>query len=495
VNALEWLRLPWMTWSQRTRRILALAAVVGAGSMAVGYAMERTPDVANLRLTHALALIDAILWAFVLSRTMLLAHEARRMRLPMLERMAAASMVLYAVLTIALPAWGLMLMGSPGSVALTELALGTGFGMGYATLPYWLGGWACLLPLLDNHANAWLPMPGANPTGFLHWATPLACVLWLSVMLFWRWGVRLDDDAARWARPAVLRWHALSVAGRNGAKLEAELLRRRAGWLRPGIDLSHTGPARPAYSLRLALGGWSAPQTTVSRLRQAALVLLNLSILLVAMLAFQIGSHDEAHAVAYAIVWSIFTNASLVAFGFSVFGAVLGPVRAEALRARWSRDNAEMPLLALLPGLGGNAKRALLSASLLPTLAAQAALLVGALGLACWAHLPAGNGVLLLLAQGGGMLVTVTLSIAALGGTALQRVWQSVLTIAATVLILTTTALALLTPNNGVALAQHSDASLAFAGLWAALLLVLLAIGKRGWHAYWQQPHPFLMHR
>ena len=496
MNVQEWLRLPWMAWSQRTRRVFALVAVVVAGGMAVGYAMERTPDAANLRLTHSLAILDAMLWAFVLPRALLLANEAHRLCVPILKRAAAASILLYAMLTIALPAWGLMMMGSPGFVALTELALGAGFGMGYATLPYWLGGWACLLPVFDNHAGKWLPMPGANPTGFLHWATPLACALWLSVMLFWHWGVRCEDDAARWVKPAVLRWRALSVAGRNGAKLEAELLRRRAGWLRPGIDLSHTGPARPAHSLRLALGGWSVPQTTISRLRQVAFVLLNLSILLLAMSALQYFSHDELHAAAYAIVWSMFTSAPLVAFGFSLFGAMLGPVRAEALRARWSRDNAEMPLLALLPGFGSTSdtKRALLRASLVPTLAAQTALLAGALGLACWTRLPAENDVLLLLGQGGGMLATVTLSVAALGGSALERAWQSVLTIAAMVLILTTTGLALLTPNDGAALAQHVDASLAFAGLWAALLLILLAIGRRGWHAYWHQPHPFLMH-
>src|SRR3546814_9658380 len=69
--------------------------------------------------------------------------------------------------------------------------------MGDATLPPWLGVWACLAPLLDDHLGAWLPMPASDPMGFLHWAAPLAAVLWAAIALCWRRAARCDDEASR----------------------------------------------------------------------------------------------------------------------------------------------------------------------------------------------------------------------------------------------------------------------------------------------------------
>lgn len=493
MNLWQLLLLPWMAWSKRTRGLIAWATLVIVGIAVIGHALSHRPDVGHLGLTHALAIIDCVLWGFVLPRSLLLANDAHRLRLPTLARAAATSTVLYAMLTVALPTAVLALLGGNGVVALTELALGAGIGMGYATLPYWLGFWACLTPTLDNHAGGWLPMPGSDPGGFVHWAAPAAVVLWLAVAWCWRYAVRSTGEASRWRTSTVLRWRTFAAMGRSGARMEAELLRRRAGWLQPGIDLRGTGPGRLVGSLRVALGGWGMLQTTRSRLRQAGRLSLSLLFMLALIALLRYTSHDTLRDAAYATVLSMLTSLPAIAFALALFGIVLGPVQAEALRTRWSRDNAELAVLALLPGFvdAAGARRALLAAGLLPTLLVQAALLAGALGSAWWAHLPAINLGLLLLAQGAGLLATVALSVAALGGTMLRRLWQSVLTIAATVLMLTTAGAALLAFGNN-AFAPYLVASPTFFALWAALLVTLLAIGRRGWHAFQHRPHPFL---
>jgi hypothetical protein len=492
---LQLLMLPWMAWSQRMRRIIARTLLAILCLAIAGYVLLRRSAGAGPGLAHGLAVIDCLFWAAVVPRALVLANEARRLRLPVLERAAAISTVLYAALTIVLPAVVVAMLGGSGVVALAELALGAGIGMGYAALPLWLGIWACLAPLLDDHLGAWLPMPASDPVGFLHWAAPVAAVLWAMIALCWRRAARCDDDASRWLKPLALRWRALSAQGRNGARLEAELLRRRSSRMQPGIDLRRVGPDYLVRGLRVALGGWGVPQTVASRLRQAGLVLLNVLFAFALLAALRHVSNDQPRAIAYTVVLSMLASAPVIAFALGLFGAVLGPVRADALRARWSRDNAELAVLALLPGVGGaaHAKRALLKASVLPTLLAQAALLAGMLGVALWAHLPGGNAALLLLAQGGGMLATFALSVAALGGTAWHRGWQSLLIIAAIVLMLTTTGAALFRFGDNL-LAQRLALSPIFLALWIALLAILLAIGRRGWRAFWHQPHPFLPH-
>lgn len=493
MKAWHWLQLPWMGWSQRTRRLLALAVLLLVGIVLIAMATSHKPDATHLHLLHLLAIIDCLLWALVLPRNLLLANEAHRLRLPSLRRAAIASVLLYVVLTIILPAGLMGVLGTNGRVALTELALGAGIGMGYAVLPYWLGFWACLTPTMDNHIGDWLPLPGNHPAGFVHWAAPLAAVLWLAIALSWRFAVRGDDQTPRWLKPTVFRWRTVSTLGRNHAAMEAEMLRRRGKWQQATIDLRGSGPGRAVRSLRIALGGWHAPKTLASLLRQAGKTLLVVAFVAAGLIAMQYLARGRADATAHATVLNLLAHATALGFGLALFGAMLGFVRADFLRSRWSRANAELALLGLLPGLGNatQARHAVLMAGLRPTLLTQAAMLAGILGVAAWQHLPAGNIALLLLAQGGAMLATVTLGVSALGDTALRPVWQSVLTICASVLIITTCAAALFRFGDSL-LAEHVLASSFFAATWTALLALLLALGRRGWRAYRQRAHPFL---
>lgn len=493
MKAWHLLQLPWMGWSLRARRWVALAALAVTALVITASATSRHADTANLWLTHVLAIIDCLFWAFVLPRALLLANEAHRLRLPTLAREAIASLLLYAVLTIALPATLLAAWDGNGMVALTELALGAGIGMGYASLPLWLAFWAFLTPALSDYAYLWLPTPATDSSGFLHWASPLAMALWALIALNWRRAARCDDGTTRWFTPQVLRWRRLSTFGRNGAKLEAEMLRRRSPHWQPSIELRGVGPAKPALSLRVALGGWSAPQTMASRLHQCGQALLGTGFVVAVLAAMQYLAHDRTGLAIYSAMLAMLPSPTAIAFFLSLFAAMACFVRADALRMRWSRNNAELPLLALLPGLGdaAQARRHLLRASLGPTLLMQAVFLAVVLGLARWERLAAGDLALLLLALGSAMFATAALGVAALGGTALRSHWQSALTIAASILIITTSCAAIFR-FGGKVLAEYAFAAPAFFALWAALIACLLILGRRGRHAYRKRPHPFL---
>jgi hypothetical protein len=60
-------------------------------------------------------------------------------------------------------------------------------------------------------------------------------------------------------------------------------------------------------------------------------------------------------------------------------------------------------------------------------------------------------------------------------------------------MMVTTTGAALFRFGDNL-LASRLAASPIFLALWSALLVALRAIGRRGWRAFWRQPHPFLPH-
>ena len=186
------LGLPWMALSQRWRMGIGVCfALLFVGATAVGVIRRRDTN-GVLRTVHAVAGADCLFWAGASSQSLQLAREAHRLRLPALDREVTASLTLYALLTIALPALLLAWLGGNVAVTLTEIGMGAGLGMAYATLPPYLGLIVCFTPMLSDHAGPWLPMPSASPDRFLAWAVPCAVLLWLLIGGFWRSAVRRD---------------------------------------------------------------------------------------------------------------------------------------------------------------------------------------------------------------------------------------------------------------------------------------------------------------
>ncbi|OJW40687.1 MAG: hypothetical protein BGO50_03565 [Rhodanobacter sp. 67-28] len=489
MNFARLLVLPWLAWSQGKRRaLLAVVLAIVAVSVIGGTVSYRPGAAWRLGAAHGAAVFNCLFWAAVLSQLMLLAREAHRLRLPVLGREAVASLALYALLSIVMPVLLLIWLGGDGAVALTEIVLGAGVGMAYACLPSWLGVWAGFVPIFSDHAARWLPMPAASPSGFLAWAVPCAAAVWLLIGAFWRGAVRRDDGLNRARKPILLNlrsyaWHGLD----RGNYPEIESIRRRWRWLQPVVDLHRCGPGRTLFNLRVAMGGLGVPLTPASRARQVAVGLVSMLPAAVGLL-LMLGSDDDPRQVLSGL-----NGTGLTMFLLVVIGAILVLQPVERLRLRWARQNAELPLLALLPGLGDatSLRRALLGAALLYPVGIQLVLTLLLLVLGERLQMDAAGYALLLLGQFAGAGMSVALSLAMLGGLSIHRGWLGVLCICGILLIGVNCVLALLA-FDGQSLVCHPGVALTLAMLWAGFFAPLVRIGVRGWRAFHRRPHPFL---
>ncbi len=234
----------------------------------------------------------------------------------------------------------------------------------------------------------------------------------------------------------------------------------------------------------MALGGVFAPLTARGRLRQMLFLLLPLTLLLVPMGARRLAAHPAWNEMLHnlgvgMVVW-------LGGFG-GTLAAILPLMQ---LNQRWQRDSAELPLLALLPGLGSHAllKRRLLQACLLPMLRVECLLLLASLGLSAALHV-VGLPLALLLAQIGSTGLAIALMLCILGGRPLPG-WAMAAVVAP---VLALTQITLLLPAFSTGL---SELPTAWPGLrndgWLIVTLLVVALGWRGWHGYARRPHPFL---
>ena len=157
------------------------------------------------------------------------------------------------------------------------------------------------------------------------------------------------------------------------------------------------------------------------------------------------------------------------------------------LDLRWSKTNAELPLLALLPGLGHgrDVRRALLRAAVLAPARGQLVgltlfVIVAALLHQGWQVDAAMLGMTLIAL---GMLAASALAV--LGGSPICG-WPKGLLL----LLLALITLTVLSFTTGP---QWQPLRLAHLGIgWAALALWLIWLGRRGWRGLQQRPHPFL---
>ena len=479
------LALPWMALSKPWRKGIGICFAILLAVVAISGVVARQRATGLLFIGPVMAFIDCFFWAGVLSQSLLLAREAHRLRLPALGREVSASLALYALLTIALPALWLAWMGGNATVMLTEIGMGAGLGMAYATLPSYLGICVCLVPFLRDQAGPWLPMPSTSPDRFLAWAVPSVLLLWLLIAVLWRSTVRRDFGLSRGRKPIMLNLRTQAWYGRGRSnQMEVEQIRRRVRWMQPEVDLRRCGPNHSLPSLLIAMGGWSMPQTPVSRLRQLGILLASM---LLPLLVIAVASHGDD------FLRNFFDSTNMLMVGLSMVGAVLALAQAQTLQRRWNRQNAELPLLALLPGLGDSAqvKRALLQANLLPTLGLQALLALAMLGFAATLRLDAGSCAVLLLGPLTGAAMLGAFALITLGGVRIGDGWQFALAVYGYLLVNISAMLAL-PLFDGQPLIRHPTVALVAAIAWAGLFAPLVRLGIRGWRGLQARPHPFM---
>lgn len=424
------LTLPWYGWQSSTRQVVAAfsAALLLNCILVVlctyPYGAHWTAAAAASwarGCAHGGALLDALLWALLLPNNLLLTHAACHLRMPHVQRESRLSLSVYALLSIGLPAALLGLAGGPTAVIAVELLLGAGVGMSYAVLPRYLSFFLLFVALLHDVLEHWLALPSDTQPGFLLPTALLAAALWSIVG--WRWRRLSRDEAALGGVRAPMLWVFRLASWRRGGNLGPSIadtgrqLRQLPDWLRPKVDLRGIGPGHAVSSLRVALGNSFMPLTVASRARQFILLLLVVSgvagllVLQASGYGSDAGDHAPPFGHANTLLWVAPSVGAAMAWGLE-----------RTLRLRWSRWNAELPLLALLallPGLDRPAqvKSDLLLASLLPVLSLQGLLLLASIVLAVWWHLAGGSDLLLLLiGQVAGMGLSLALALAVFGG-------------------------------------------------------------------------------
>ncbi|MBD8872332.1 hypothetical protein [Rhodanobacter sp. DHB23] len=444
----------------------------------------------------------AYFWLCVMACLLLVATDARRLRLPGVERVVAGSMLLYGLASVALPL--ALFMPARGDAATITLvsALAAGAGLAVALLPRYFTLVLGFLPALAIGARHRIHVPFPGEPGFVALGAALLVVLVMVNMFRWRQLLRAEAPVETGMGGAMVMQyrHSGAMAGSYGALGAAwgDTLRHdgaasahlRQGKATPSVCLDGVGPNSPVLALRVALGENLAPQTLRAHARRFMRLGLPLLLFIPAMAVMQAG---EAHGdVLHKVMRGVGIN--VIAWFGLMGGMALMAMGSLLPWARWRRANAELPLLALLPGLGEAAslRRDLLRAALGRPLALQALLLALVLGVALAMH--AGPSLLLFatLCQFGCAAVVAASVLGAFGGKALPGWGMGVLLTGMGALAAASTFVPLFATlgKDPQPLAAGAVAGLAVA--WATATMVLLWLGRRGWRGLRQRPHPFL---
>lgn len=476
--------LPWRT-SHASLRWLMVVLMAGSLILAVVFGIHSPkPFLRGLGVGMCCA-STGLAWWFWFSASVLLAQDAYRLRVPSAERVVALSLVLHGLIDVIVPALVLGALGANALLAALWLALAACGGLTFALLPRWLALPMGFVPMLagdlwDHHL---LP-PLRDP----HWPQSGAVALVvLLVVIVWRWRkvARDGDDRGMGFRGAVAtQFRRQGTRGDwTGTRTmdSAQLIRQLPGWMQARATLRDAGPQNPVLTLRIALGGPYLPKTLGSHLRGAAPVMFSL-LAVPALLLFQ-GDASAKRVTVLALVGCIVL----------IFGLAASLLPASVVIQRWRRANAELPLLALLPGLGdAHAQRHQLLRTLFTgPVIGQVVLWTVMLAAAWLLHLRGLSLILPLMTLLAAACCMPTQTLCALGDRRLPTwgEWLFYLPIVAL------TMASLLIP--ALAIGNAPDPSIVVSERWTLLGWCVMALpmawlAHRGWQAFNARSHPFL---
>jgi hypothetical protein len=315
---------------------------------------------------------------------------------------------------------------------------------------------------------------------FADWATPLLIAMVLAIAWSWRRTVRGAIAASSLHAPMMMKFRLSVWQNRDGT--DSTLIRQQPGWLRARADLRQCGPRHPRESIRMVLGGLFMPQRWTSRLRIWAWIAL-WSGVFIAMSILQ--RWQQIHASNWAGLW----HAGLLAMlAWSVgFGASMTALMALLRLGRlWQRVNADLSMLALLPGL--DERRDLVGAALLPPLRGLAILLVISLACVLPMHLHAQALTFIVVTQLGVIAFVVAFTLLILGGK-LPPLW---VVVALGILGFVLLSISLFIPILGGKHLAGGTFAIWLCAAWLALCAILAWLGWRGWHGFLRRPHPYM---
>lgn len=498
----RWLLTPWVAARRSMRWIIGVFMLLSVLT-AVALAAFHATGIDATSVVYVLCPVVGLMWVVFVPNMLALGIQAKRLRLPGIRRDIIASACVYALLTTLVPALLLACFGAPFLTCTLILALTASGALLWATLPWFLAFGMCFAPMLANmlHMTRHIHLAAPGEPGFGAWAALVVAILVLLDTLRWsRLMARADMHLYFAMRPMVFgvsqnfatiaqRWQS-SPTGRAGRMDPTQLLRQRPDWLQRQPDLRQTGPQFPQRALRVALGGAYLPQTWRSRLYQ---LLPALPFLLIAVVAELARAHQTP---VWSRLWHL--HSAPLAEWFIAFVCIIAvAATCSSIQQAWNKVNAELPLLALLPGLGDGtrSKRELLNAALIGPLAALALAAIVIFALALASHQSAMVMLLALLAPLGCAafaIATVPGIFAGEGQTLSARVMVAVVLSILFVLVLVGTLVPGLSFHS---MSAHTrlQVSLGLLTLWLVFAIGVAYIGQRGWRALTRRPHPFLI--
>lgn len=472
------MRAPWYAGHPSTRLFaLCTAATFGAAAVLRLVALPGHKSITVL----AFCLGVAAIWAGVLSNLALLAADARRLCLPGVARMVVLSLLAHAAMTLLL-AWMLFApFGVDLAFALLATALAMVAGLCVMLASRWLSlmlgvGAATLLALHDTFG-----LPGWIDARWLHWGAETLLVLLAIVAWCWR-GILANTEPG-----TALVWQY----GMRGLAADGDSLWfGRADSAINVHRLRQAGPQRPRLALRVAFGGIYLPRGLRQHLR--ALVGL-LAVVLIWFVALEVSSPSLLHDI---IAKGAMRKAAWVAAGWllQIGGMICLLYAYVSLRQRWQRAQAELSLLAVLPGLGNTASQGranLLRAALTVPLAWLALTLAGQWAIAQTLGMDGIGSWLALCPSLAATGLFVALVLRLLAGRRLLMVGEILPPVFVALLYIFTLAAGALygvSPRvPGIAWVE----SFLVAG-WLVLGTALAGLALRNWRIGRRRPHPFL---
>ncbi|RDS82770.1 hypothetical protein DWU98_06355 [Dyella monticola] len=477
----QFLLAPWWA-SPRSACRYALALMVaaigfGAWITSIGTGQEHW---ASFVFCYGVTL--TVVWAFVVARMLLLARDGNRLLMPAVERSVISSFIFYGLMCL-LPALVLAtIVQAPLVITAIWLVLFMLGGLALALLPghvmaligFMPLAWAAVARFMNTHDMSYANVSGLSALASI--ALLLLCVA--------RWRLVLrNESASTWSgRDALVLQYQRRDGGLHSWSGEdtTSKLKRAPSWLVGDTSLRGIGPQSISRSLRVALGGVYLPRTLSGHLRRwgptvflMALVMLTSQLDLSALLS----PPNIALTICYLAIIS-----TMVA----TFTAV------KVLGQRWRKPNAELALLALLPGLGTPeiARWHVLRVSLQGPLAVQAMALFSVWLTAMFTPVPEMTLAMISAVIPACAIIMIGYVLAILGGRTPSD-WAMVILM----LVFIVLANACVVPLAFF----HLDGSVSTVYLavplsgWALLGLVALWIGLRGMFGYLRRPHIFLI--
>ena len=478
------LMVPWQATPRLVRLglllLFAVCLVHGASVAAAPGSQERWP---LFVLYYGGAL--GVLWALVLSRFVLLARDHLQLVLPGNVYLIPASLAFYALCGLA-PAMvvGIEAHASLLATAITLLLFMAG-GLAVALLPGYVAALVGFMPLIgatfsgDLYTHALTAMQ-ANAVSLFALLVLCACCT-----LRWRALSRNGAAAAGAMHRALVFQFQLQLGG-GGARRDEGVtggIAAICGWSARGISLKKTGPASMSRALRVALGGVYLPRTPAGHARRW--LPLGILVLLVALLIQAASGFDLPMLLAPSNI------AFAVCYGALVLTIASTCSVLKCVQQRWRKHNAELALLALLPGLGTPeaARRKVLRACLTGPLVLHAAILASVWLTAWLVPLPSVLVVLISVVIPGCSVLMAGSVLATLGGRRLPH-WAT-RALMLVFLALTNACLLPFVLSHAAGAVTTVYLAVSLAG-WVLLALVMLWLGFHRSIGFQCRPHVFL---